>query len=232
MKILNEVSPPTWWHIAIPFSVLGACVLIGVLIAVMTHSEAGLLRVCWVPFGNGQKAQYVEGLDKGENASCSAPEELKWPGGYELAIVLVGGGDVISEHRAVITSAINIINKQLSTSLILKTDATESDIEVKLDAPINIGDGVLGKSPGYCLHEKTEDGRMFARMVIRPGGMDQQLQVAVHELGHCLGLAHDTENSASIMRPVLETSEFGPIGTVLFSDHDRQLFRKLVRKRR
>jgi predicted Zn-dependent protease len=193
-----------------------------VILGLYFHQEAGLLKICWVPYKNIERAQYIDGLTKEQKAGCDNPEELRWSQGNKLRVA------VTNNNENIIAAAIKIVNSQLKTNLSIVNNVESADIVVTMNAAFEISKNidVTGDAAGYCLHYH-ENNKMMAKMVVRPSDTHAQLRIAVHELGHCFGLAHDDYNKSSIMYPMTENRISSRIKTILFSDNDRKIIREL-----
>lgn len=191
--------------------VIGAIVLAlasgGVLYGVLTHTEPGLMKVCW----KGSQAHY--------DGDC---QELKWskdklPLPYYIAFD--------KDHKVYTDSVVkgaDLWNKEIA-SVFKRVDKEE-------DALVHVtwGSVEIGKhcSAGSTSHGGTESGPENAKVVLRnPSDIHAVYRFAAHEFGHVLGLAHD-EAPRSIMYPI-QPDMTNDMTFVLPSDHDKKLLRGL-----
>ena len=195
---------------------------LSLLIYAIRHTpDDKFLEVCWTPDG---RAQYLDEENMNE-ALCDVPEQIRWESDRLLVAVIENDTDVVpvADVPGSLDYAVDIVNFQLGTHLVFTDNVREADIVVDWHAAFLIdGDGgetPLGDSAGYCVHRKVGD-RLIASMVVRPAGENAlEGRVAVHEFGHCLGLAH---GDFGIMRRVTTTTD--PF--VQFSDSQRELMQE------
>ena len=195
---------------------------LSLLIYAIRHTpDDKFLEVCWTPDG---RAQYLDEENMNE-ALCDVPEQIRWESDRLLVAVIENDTDVVpvADVPGSLDYAVDIVNFQLGTHLVFTDNVREADIVVDWHAAFLIdGDGgetPLGDSAGYCVHRKVGD-RLIASMLVRPAGENAlEGRVAVHEFGHCLGLAH---GDFGIMRRVTTTTD--PF--VQFSDSQRELMQE------
>lgn len=195
----------SWKFMAIILAVLAVVSIAGVIYGVATHQEAGLMegfepwpqtpvRVCVSSYAIQPRAESADL----ENASYVVGVINRRVGLDLLSIV-----DPTAPHPGV-----------RDCNIILTYGVPH---EVVLDPPsrnrwtvVDEG-GAAEFRDGYCMAATTN---VFGEV---------QTLVVMHELGHCLGLAHD-DFDPSIMRPVQRPTPDRTIPPWI-SDHDRELLR-------
>lgn len=188
-------------------AVLAVGAVVGVIYGVTTHTEPGLLRVCWNLDGT---ADY--------SAQCATPSDLRWD---RNRIPLIVDAPPDSDE---VTEAVSIVNDQIGCEVLrLRPGAgLTADVNIALDQPLLVGSEEPG---GSTRHSRGESGRMFATVettnVTNP---TLKTRVLVHEFGHVLGLAHDPFE-ASIMFPTQPDSEEPDF--IRFTDADQATLNQL-----
>lgn len=219
-----------------------AVVVIGLIIyGVTTHSEPGLLQVCWV---DGQ-ARYVEGTEVDDGA-CEGAEELVWPSSQIPLSVAAQAPDVqgfVSQgapQREALDSAIRDINQQVGFALLASAgDGAGADIVVHLGEAVDAG-GIRGAGAGEersrplgtARHHRTNSGGQLALRcdlhIYNVGSLRGEYLVIHHELLHAIGLAHDPDNPASAIYPfTADDSMWERMQAARITDFDRALIREL-----
>lgn len=127
------------------------------------------------------------------------------------------------DHSETVWTTVEWINTRLGFRA-FRIVGTDCDVTVVIDAPIEPG----WRDPGghsQIVHTGSHAERCEVTVGGTAGAEDLTLLVVYHELGHCLGLAHD-DFRLSIMYPVQEPT---PDMTLppWFSDYDRRLLREL-----
>lgn len=179
--------------------------IVGVIVGVTTHEEAGLLRVCW----EGGSANY--------SGQCSGAAALRWERSrMPLTVASVEDGSL--------SAAIDLVNDQIGCEVLrLDTQAgSEADVVVSLDSVIEVGRDREGGATHHALNDEV--GMQAYVDVMAVGDPHMKMRVLVHEFGHVLGLAHD-HYERSIMFPTQVNSE--DLQFTMFSQSDRELLRGL-----
>lgn len=175
--------------------------IILVVVGVTTHTEAGMMRVCW---NTTRTADY--------QAQCETPEEIVWPTNQIPLQVYEPTGS-----RSV-DAAIEAANFQIGCEVLERSDSPSADVQVFLNEPAQVE---RDRSGGNTLHFLESSGRMrasIATMLIANGAA--QTRVIHHELGHVLGLAHDDFESSAMYPRILDTDD---LTFFRFTDSDSAL---------
>lgn len=200
-----------------------AVVITLLVVAISTTPDDEMLEVCWQ--SNGM-AQYTNGMEV-EEQTCAEPQPVVWHTDL-LTVAVTDNGRLLTleEARRAMQGAVDVVNYQLGTHLALTGDLLAADIVIDWHAAYEVGEHLeespLNDASGYCEHIRLPSGRLTANMVVRTQGtVDLEHKVAVHELGHCLGLAH---GSFGIMRRQVRNDN-DPF--VMFSDSQREMIKEL-----
>ena len=177
--------------------------IIGVIFGVMTHTEPGLMKVCW---SDTDTAVY----------DCDGGDDLTWSRRSIPFSVETDG------YVGEVQTSIDLINTQVGCDLLKYHETLESqpaDISIASDGVMSRWD----KRGGITWHLR-DGNRLRARIELYAAGSMAQ-RIIVHELGHALGLAHDPF-MASIMYKTQRDSS-GRLENVRFTDSDRSLLHSL-----
>jgi hypothetical protein len=219
-----------------------AVVLVAVLVIVaifgigwgfMHHSEETLLKVCW----NDSQAEYV-GETEVKSIDClGQTEELIYPGQQiPLTVTTISYSNSLltpdARDSKVIASAVDTINSQFGFELMkmaYRSDAINEDGLIKASVIVHTqvaytpGSRALSsKVPGWAVHSRRADGSIQCDVYIRGGLSERYMyRVAVHELGHAIGFAHD-DFKGSVMYPLTaDDTESEHMLPSRFTDADR-----------
>lgn len=220
-----------------------AVVVIGLIIyGVTTHTEAGLLQVCWLD----GRAHYVEGTELDDGA-CEGSEELVWPESQIPLAVAAQASDVQgfvapgASQREALDSAIRDINQQVGFALLTPVgDGAGADVVVHLGEAVDAG-RIRGAGAGeerarplgFARHHRTNSGgqpalRCDLHIYSTVGSLRGEYLVIHHELLHAIGLAHDDDNPASAIYPFTsDDTMWERMQAARITDHDRALIREL-----
>lgn len=212
--------------------------LFGVIWGVAHHSEPDLLQVCW----SGTQVDYIDGTEV-KSSPCTQSESLVYAKRQiPLTVVPMESSILLGpDHRdsKVIDAAVRDINAQFSFELfkmLYGPNAVHDDGRIKASVIVHTraaytpGERALSsKVPGWAIHSRRMDGSIQCDVYLR-GGLSERFmyRVAMHELGHVVGFAHDDENPASVMYPL--TADDTASKRLLpsrFTDHDRSVGRDL-----
>ncbi len=194
-------------------AVLSAMAMGLLIYGALMHEEAGLMGVC---FENGIPKQYEP------NGADECPP-VQWDRDrFPLKVFGTNARPGINYDAAGVTkSAIDAVNSRLGFDAMEWIDGQDADVVVTIGYPT--GEGFLDAAGGDARLTRS-DGRLLCFVRTANVSSEEMLHwVLYHELGHCLGLAHD-ESDQSIMRPRQHGQRwFGP----WISDSDRSLLREL-----
>lgn len=158
---------------------VGASVL--VVVGVATHTEAGLAPLT-------QDVRWVKGMFPLQIQAVSYSSE--------------GPKDLSKLHKSAISSAIATTNERLGFPAYTWDKTGDMDIDIVVGAPFE--QDYVDNGGTYVLRHNGWDFQSCSIRTINTGTQEILRYVLEHELGHCLGLAHD-ESNMSIMRPIQRT---------------------------
>jgi hypothetical protein len=204
------------WVIA--FSVFAIVALGLTIFGVVTHEENGLMQVCW----NGNQALYEERLP--DDFVCPQELEALMINPDYIPLLVMEHGP--TNHRNAVTQALISVNRQMGGTLLQPIELPEHglvppgvDVTVLWGFPINEDSALLPKGALMTTtHTRDELGHISAVIRVRSGIVSGEIVKAglVEELGHVLGLDHDSFGAME-----KDTSE------MRFSDSDKKLIRNL-----
>lgn len=194
-------------------SLVSVAIIGSIVYGVVSHTEAGLLRVCWT---SGGAADYNQD-------NCSFPQEIRW---QERDFPLSVSGNV--EDSTEITSAIEIVNSQMGCELLRQVPRAQLGGLLAPRVRVTLNDTAtvhVDRVGGLTNHGMVENGDIYAAVsTFMLTNSYMTMRTLVHEFGHVLGLAHDDFRS-SIMFPEQTSTE--EMDFIIFSTHDRNLIHNL-----
>lgn len=201
----------------ITFVIMGlltCTVLVMLPIAILTHEEAGLMTAC--PGVNG--AYNYEG-------TCFSVTWSRRQIPLRVSVYSDNPHPPRNPETAV-KDAISSVNSNLGFEALEFTSQSRADIRVALEVPQDVHSTWIRDSGGGALHH-MDNGIIWCEIrTWNSGTVEMVDKVLVHELGHCLGLAHDDFRD-SAMYPEVVPDEDGELTRLRFTDHDRALLRGL-----
>lgn len=160
------------------FSVL-LTVTLGLLIfAVITHEEPGLIRVC---------------MDSQDRYNPECPEFSGWSTDDVPLIVGVTSSNPYppADPDEAVTSVVQTINTRLGFMLlVVEEGGCLPDHDICVDVGVAHEPGFMD-AHGDAQHLQTSEGLRCNARTSNTGTSELLYLVLQHELGHCIGLAHD-----------------------------------------
>lgn len=193
-------------------AVLFLAVIILLPVAILTHHEAGLLTACDTPNGN---LNY--------DGSCY---EVTWDRSQFPLTVSVSTTNPYppANPTDATRSAVDLINSRLGFTALEMATAADSDIRIDFEAAQEVNDPGMRDPGGSALHHR-DHGHLWCQIrTWNNGTIEMTDKALVHELGHCLGLAHD-DFSDSAMYPSLHP-DGDHVTRPRITDFDRGILRE------
>lgn len=188
-------------------------VIILLPIGILTHEEAGLMNACDTPSG----ALNYEGM-------CY---QVKWERSQFPLDVYISTTNLHppTDPEGAAQSAVELLNFRLGFPALRLSPDPSAEIRIDFETMQDVGRTAMRDAGGDALHHR-QDGRLWC--VLRTwnnGSVEMVDKVLVHELGHCLGLAHDNFSDSAM------SEELRPDGDLItrprITDFDRNLLREL-----
>ena len=188
-----------------------------IIYGVTTHTEPGLQRVCW----DQQRAQY-----EGEpNLPCVPHEDLIWPTN-QMPITITVTAESESERvqgEHTVQAAADVWNGQTGFE-IFRFVESGGDAIVHWGAPFEVGHS-RGSEGGWVQH-RIEDGRLLADVgIIHVATNRLAYLVTIHELGHLIGLAHDSYEASPMFPITRDDSDDRRMRATVVSSWDKNVIR-------
>lgn len=189
--------------------VLILAVLVLLPIAILTHEESGLLTACDTESGS---------LNYG-----GACYQVEWePSQFPLDVyATTSNPEPAAEVGEAVSSAVDLINSRLGFTALRMSRSVSSDIRIDFETAQDVSTSAMTDPGGSALHHREESGLWCQVRTWNNGTVELVDRVLVHELGHCLGLAHD-DFSDSAMYPEVH-SDGDRLTRPRITDFDRDL---------
>lgn len=198
-------------------ALLSLAVIILLPVAILTHEEAGLLTACDTPNGS---LNY--------SGECF---EVKWnKSQFPLSVSLyTDNPHPPADPDDALSYAVDLLNARLGFIALEKSSSPHADIRVEFEAAAVVGHTWLADASGAALHHRTDDGNLWCEIRTWNNGTVEMVdKVLTHELGHCLGLAHDDFDGSAMFHTVSPDSGM-ELTRLRITDYDRSLLRNLYR---
>lgn len=184
------------WPMWVAFLSILTLAIVGVIYGVATHEEPGFTN-----------------------------PDYRWEHA-PLSVACSGYTPADEDACDVASEAVSRVNSRLGFSMLVWSTDDAADITVTMRAPVEVGAAERDQPGGHYELAGTAGHYQHCdvqTMNASGGASDLELLVVYHELGHCLGLAHD-DYSQSIMYPTQEATPDRTIPSWI-SDSDRALLR-------
>ena len=199
---------PQWARLSIMCSL--AAMMFGVVYLSQNEArkdEKTLMTVCWVP-GTYEQAAYQDDLPA---PLCDAPEELVWAKKTKKVFWALGSDYDVYDRSY--DEALKYWNREMDHTVFVKTDNED-------EADIVIQEGAANSSGNMSTSHFRDGDQIVAVVRVNvPGDIRRFMLELEHELGHCLGLAHDA--GSSIMNRTLPEGEQMRVWFVTSKDKKR-----------
>lgn len=193
------------------FLTLLTIAIVGIAYGVATHTEPGLMGVCW----DGDQVARVE-----SDGANDCPEVLWNKDQIPLGVyAYTNNPNPVADPGHAVDVARDLINTQLGfTFYVMSPDMDSADVVVATGVPYD--KVVFGDARGITTFERHR-GKLRAQVQTTNEGTVEFLhQRIVHELGHGAGLAHD---------PFVDSAMFIGAEITRFTDDDRKQLRQLYK---